>query len=189
MTVMQDTAGTTSERRRCGCCGRPRTRLTELGDTPGVFICAGCALWAARRAGGLPRISLRAALPAVLALGRRLRNPGGSVVRAAIAILPSADFDRTVSFYSALGFDPAGRHESYLLLHDGPVELQFNLVTQAAPSVQCFLHVPDALAIWKRLRELDTPGVGPVADQDYGLREFTLTDPDGNHLRIRSPLH
>ncbi len=40
---------------RCGCCGRThdRSRLTELGDTPGVFICARCAVWAARRSGGL----------------------------------------------------------------------------------------------------------------------------------------
>jgi hypothetical protein len=40
---------------RCGCCGRelPLRQLAELGQTPGVFICAGCALWAARRAGPL----------------------------------------------------------------------------------------------------------------------------------------
>ena len=26
-----------------------------------------------------------------------------------------------------------------------------------------------------------------IADQDYGLREFVLTDPDGNRVRIGSP--
>ncbi len=34
----------------CGCCGRERRRLAELGSTPGVFICRLCALWAWRRA-------------------------------------------------------------------------------------------------------------------------------------------
>jgi len=34
----------------CGCCGRERGRLAELGSTPGVFICRLCALWAWRRA-------------------------------------------------------------------------------------------------------------------------------------------
>ncbi|MBU4556265.1 MAG: hypothetical protein KJ747_05285 [Actinobacteria bacterium] len=34
----------------CGCCGRPRTHMAELGSTPGVYICSRCALWAARRA-------------------------------------------------------------------------------------------------------------------------------------------
>jgi hypothetical protein len=30
-------------------------------------------------------------------------------------------------------------------------------------------------------------GVGELIDQDYGLREFILTDPDGNRVRIGSP--
>lgn len=34
----------------CGCCGRERRRLAELGVTPGVFICRLCAFWALRRA-------------------------------------------------------------------------------------------------------------------------------------------
>jgi hypothetical protein len=39
--------------RPCGCCGRnlPITALTELGSTPGVYICRRCALWAAARIG------------------------------------------------------------------------------------------------------------------------------------------
>jgi hypothetical protein len=42
-----------TDTRVCGCCGRqfPARRVTELGLTPGVYICAGCAFWAARRAG------------------------------------------------------------------------------------------------------------------------------------------
>lgn len=36
--------------RTCGCCGRERRRLAELGSTPGVYICRLCALWAWRRA-------------------------------------------------------------------------------------------------------------------------------------------
>jgi uncharacterized glyoxalase superfamily protein PhnB len=41
--------------------------------------------------------------------------------------------------------------------------------------------------MWKQLRDLGMDGVGEVADQDYGLREFVLTDPDGNRVRIGSP--
>jgi len=35
----------------CGCCGgsRPVVRLSELGTTAGVYICARCAWWAAGR--------------------------------------------------------------------------------------------------------------------------------------------
>ena len=35
---------------RCGCCGQVRSHVTELGATPGVFVCRRCALWAAGRA-------------------------------------------------------------------------------------------------------------------------------------------
>jgi hypothetical protein len=45
---------------QCGCCGRtrPASRLTELGSTPGVFICTSCALWAARRSTPFPVVRL-----------------------------------------------------------------------------------------------------------------------------------
>jgi hypothetical protein len=33
---------------RCGCCGRTGRAMHELGVTPGVFICRGCAFYAFR---------------------------------------------------------------------------------------------------------------------------------------------
>ena len=35
----------------CGCCGRDvlRARAAELGNTPGVFVCRRCAVWALLR--------------------------------------------------------------------------------------------------------------------------------------------
>jgi catechol 2,3-dioxygenase-like lactoylglutathione lyase family enzyme len=175
-----------SDQRRCGCCGRQMRAadVAELGQTPGVFICTGCALWAARRAGlasGLRRIPLRSLLPR---LGRR---HGGSVMRSVIPILPSTDLDRTASFYSSVGFHESERFDGYLLLHSGGVELHFSLSNEAAPG-QCFVHVADAMKLWKQLSDLGMAGVGPIAAQDYGLREFVLTDPDGNRIRFGSPI-
>lgn len=175
-----------SDLRSCGCCGRclPSGRVAELGVTPGVFICAGCALWAARRAGvvmALRQIRLRSLLT------RLGRGGVASMVRAAIPILPSSDLGRTAAFYSPVGFAESERHDGCLLLHSGGAELHFALhdtVTAGA----CFVHVADALKLWKQLRHLDVDGVGPVVEHDYGLREFVLTDPDGNQVRIGSPL-
>ena len=175
-----------SGRRRCGCCGRHMraTEVAELGQTPGVFICAGCAIWAARRAGlgsALRRIPLRSLRP------RFGRRHGGSVMRRAIPILASTDLDRTARFYSSLGFHQFEYHHGYLLLHSGDVELHFCLHDDAAPG-QCFLHVADAIKLWKQLSDQGVAGLGPIAAQDYGLREFSLTDPDGNQIRIGSPV-
>jgi len=175
-----------SDLRRCGCCGQEfrAADVAELGQTPGVFICTGCALWAARRAGlvsALRRIPLRSLLP------RFGRHHGGSVVRSAIPILPSTDLARTATFYRSIGFHETERFDSYLLLHSGGVELHFSGRDDAEPG-ECFLHVADATKLWKQLSDQGLAGVGPIAAQDYGLREFVLTDPDGNRIRIGSPM-
>lgn len=184
-STAQESSGSTSDRPRCGCCGQPRARLTELGDTPGVFICAGCALWAARRAGGLRALSLQRAVRATRHLLPRRHTHSGSTFHSAIPILTSTDLQRTAGFYAALGFDIAGRYDAYLLLHDGAFELHFAQEPAPAPG-QCFLHVGNAAALWKRLRQEKAEGVGEIADMDYGLREFTVVDPDGNRVRIGS---
>lgn len=54
-------------------------------------------------------------------------------------------------------------------------------------SGQSFVHVTDAVKLWKHLRNRNTAGVGPIADQEYGLREFVLTAPDGNKVRFGTP--
>jgi catechol 2,3-dioxygenase-like lactoylglutathione lyase family enzyme len=179
-----------SDHEHCGCCGRelPRTEVTELGSTPGVFICVGCAVWAARRIG--PTAALRQLRFTPLgALLRRLTGSHGgeSAARTAIPILPSADLDRTAAFYTAAGFTETGRHDGYLLLHSGPVELHFTEEASPAPG-QCFIHVADALKLWKQLRHRDIAGLGEIAELDYGLREFVLTDPDGSRIRFGSPI-
>jgi catechol 2,3-dioxygenase-like lactoylglutathione lyase family enzyme len=187
MTAPSDTADR-ADLRRCGCCGRhlPADKVAELGTTPGVFICAGCALWAARRARPL---SLLGRFPVFRALRRRHRHQpsGGVKARIAIPVLPSSDLDRTAAFYARTGFMESERHPGYLLLHNAGVELHFAHPGTAERS-ECYIHVDDAQALHDRLHQHGVDGLGPLADQDYGLREFVLTDPDGNRVRFGSPI-
>ena len=97
-----------------------------------------------------------------------------------------SDLDRTEAFYARAGFADAGRYDDYLLPHNDGVELHSDRHDTVTPSM-CFLHVTDAMKLWKQLRDQGVEGVGDIADQDYGLREFVLTDPDGNRVRIGSP--
>ncbi|RKN50352.1 VOC family protein [Micromonospora endolithica] len=179
----------TFDHEHCGCCGRqlPASEVVELGTTPGVFICVGCALWAARRAGPVAALRQLRFTP-LGALARRLTGsratPG--TAQAAVPILPSADLDRTAAFYTAAGFSETERHDGYLLLHNSGVELHFTHESTPTPG-QCFVHVADAVKLCKQLRERGTAGAGEVAEQDYGLHEFVLTDPDGNRIRFGSP--
>lgn len=187
MTQVAETPKDTGVR-RCGCCGRQRAadRVAELDQTPGVYICAPCALWAARRAGPL---SVLTQVPVGLRRLRsrlRRRRATGHTVRDTIPILPSADLDRTVAFFATVGFSEEVRSERYLVLGSGHAELHFARADPATTG-QCLVMVADARALWTELREHDIPGVGDLADREYGLCDFTLVDPDGNRVRIGSP--
>jgi catechol 2,3-dioxygenase-like lactoylglutathione lyase family enzyme len=177
---------------QCGCCGqaRPVHRLTELQSTQGMYICSGCAVWAARRTSRLPD------------LGRVLRRVGrdavglvagqaGRTFRSAIPILPSADLERTIGFWQPVGFEVVARYDGYLVTHADGVELHFT-VDGGGPAARgpglAFVHVQDALVLWKRLHSADVPSVGPVEEREHGLREFVVTDPDGNRVRFGSPI-
>jgi len=177
---------------RCGCCGRslPAERLVELGSTPDVYICDRCALWAARRSSRLPVVRLDPR-DLIRWLRRRTSMSSGPFAKA-IPILPSANLDRTAEFYRALGMVEIGRHEGYLLMQAGPVEVHFSSpgsATDSTPAAgEAFIHVPDAGMLWKQLKSRGVPGLGPVEDQPYGLREFVAVDLDGNKIRFGSPV-
>jgi uncharacterized glyoxalase superfamily protein PhnB len=48
--------------------------------------------------------------------------------------------------------------------------------------------VSDVDECWKLANELGTRIVIPIADRYYGLRDFTIADPDGFGLRFASLL-
>lgn len=109
---------------------------------------------------------------------------------AAIPILPSGDLLVSEAFYAGLGFEVSGRYDGYLLVHEGQVELHFSQPdAPAQPPVPgtCFVHVRDATAYLKQLRERGVGGVSAPVVQDYGLVEFVVTDPFGNRVRFGSP--
>lgn len=184
-TMAPDTQQPTSAP-RCGCCGRslPTRRLTELGSTPGVFICTTCALWAARRSIHFPVVRLDPRLAARWAWRRIMRRAPAMV---AIPILCSTDLDRTIDYYRSLGLQVVERHDSYLVMHAGAAELHFTSEPVTSAPGQAFLHVPDAAKMWKQLQIHGLAGIGPVQDQPTGLREFVVTDPDGNRIRVGTP--
>jgi catechol 2,3-dioxygenase-like lactoylglutathione lyase family enzyme len=184
-TAAPDTERPTSTA-RCGCCGRAvhPSRLTELGSTPGVFICTSCALWAARRSSNVPVLRLDPRLAARWVRHRIARTAGSATM--AIPILYSTDLDRTAAYYGPLGLKVIERHDAFLVMRTGSAELHFASGHVAAAPGQAFLHVPDAGQLWKALQGLGVVDVGPLEDRPSGLREFVVTDPDGNRIGVGS---
>jgi catechol 2,3-dioxygenase-like lactoylglutathione lyase family enzyme len=113
------------------------------------------------------------------------------------------DVDLSIEFYAGkLGFtlvraDPEGdgRHSfavlsrgeaEFLFVHEsalGPVN-RAALPYPRAAGVDIRLMVDDANAVYASVRERGVPVVLPLKDQAYGLRDFTVADPDGFRIRF-----
>jgi hypothetical protein len=76
------------------------------------------------------------------------------------------------------------RFEGYLIMGFLGVELHFSRRDASAAAGEAFVMVPDAGRLWKRYKSQDAAGLG----QPHGLREFVVTDPDGNRIRVGSPI-
>jgi catechol 2,3-dioxygenase-like lactoylglutathione lyase family enzyme len=112
------------------------------------------------------------------------------------ANLPSRDLLASEAFYARLGFETAFRDEGWLILRRGPLELEMfphpGLDPAASVASAC-LRVADAQRLHADWTPLDLPGSGiprmtPPRDEGFGWLVFALVDPDGNLLRVMSPL-
>jgi catechol 2,3-dioxygenase-like lactoylglutathione lyase family enzyme len=124
--------------------------------------------------------------PRALLAWLRARAGTTRPVARTIPILPSSDLDRTAEFYRNAGMEELARYEGYLLMGFRGVELHFTTEPGAGAAGQAFVLVPDATRLWKQLKSQGAPGLGPVEDREHGLREFVVTDPDGNRIRVGS---
>jgi catechol 2,3-dioxygenase-like lactoylglutathione lyase family enzyme len=112
------------------------------------------------------------------------------------------DIKRSVHFYRHLGFE--------LLRDDGDfvelswedhrlflVQLSTNCETEYSklsasphfPVANVRVMVPQVDKHWKMVNEIGAEIVVPIADRHYGLRDFTIVDPDGFGIRFASMLH
>ena len=105
-------------------------------------------------------------------------------------ILPIATMEPAITFYRRLGFEVTPYDPDYAwVTWEGHELLHLRHVADldvAANASSCYLHVDDASEWHARLT---TSGleIGAIADETWGMREFSVKDPSGNLLRIGSP--
>jgi hypothetical protein len=146
----------------CSCCGVERDRLAALACHDDVRICPACVGW--------------------------LRGQLGLVD--VTPILPVVEMAGSAAFYEAAGFDvrlyEEGRGYAFVSLGDESV-FDLDVVEEPLDPVRnvaaCYLIVPDVGEWHQRLSNLEL-AVTELEDKPWGMREFTLTDPSGNHLRF-----
>ena len=61
-------------------------------------------------------------------------------------------------------------------------------LTNRGAGVDIRLVVPDVDAVYERVTAAGVEITKPIGDRDYGLRDFTMRDPNGFRLRFASPL-
>jgi catechol 2,3-dioxygenase-like lactoylglutathione lyase family enzyme len=103
------------------------------------------------------------------------------------------DIARATTFYRGLGFELLRDAGSFVELtwegHRLFLEERRDLPPSPAhPQANVRVMVPDIDASWERAGRLGAEVLQPIADRDYGLRDFTILDPDGFGVRFATRL-
>jgi catechol 2,3-dioxygenase-like lactoylglutathione lyase family enzyme len=103
------------------------------------------------------------------------------------------DLDRSLAFYTALGFTLERRDGGFAALKWGArwlfLDQRDDLPVQVGPSrANVRIVTADVDRVWATALRLGIPVERPIADRYYGLRDFTVRDPDGFGLRFATPL-
>lgn len=112
--------------------------------------------------------------------------PPAPSVAVALPILITATFAETLSQYRRLGFAPVYEDSNYGILRLGPVELHLSMVSAVPqpPCVATYIRCEDVDAWHRAMTASGEPGFSPVADRDWGMREFYFLDNAGNLLKF-----
>ncbi len=103
-------------------------------------------------------------------------------------IFSVADVARAVDHYERLGFTSSYHDATYAFAHRDRLTIHLTQIDQGeARPGSIYMHVDDADQLANAWRLAGVEVTGPT-DFDYGKREGSHTDPDGNRIRFGSPL-
>jgi catechol 2,3-dioxygenase-like lactoylglutathione lyase family enzyme len=112
------------------------------------------------------------------------------VFRALTPQLSVADVARAERWYrELLGLEPGFAHESFAAVRSAGAQIYLCRSPTLAPPppATCCVTVDDADRCHALYRERGARIVEPIATKPWGIREFTLVDPDGHRFRIGHP--
>jgi predicted enzyme related to lactoylglutathione lyase len=103
--------------------------------------------------------------------------------------LPVADVARSVAHYrDVLGFSINYAQHDIAVLDRDAVRVLLVARTASRPGPgACYVYVDDADALHAELLAKGAAVSGPPVSRPWGLREFTVADPDGNEIGLGQP--
>lgn len=98
------------------------------------------------------------------------------------------DLEAALHFFQAYGFKLQRRDASFAVVDWEGCQLFLaqGSVAAAAAAGNIRVMVPDVDRYRDRVRELGTRVVSEIGDREYGLRDFTISGPEGIELRFAS---
>jgi catechol 2,3-dioxygenase-like lactoylglutathione lyase family enzyme len=95
---------------------------------------------------------------------------------------------RALDFYRSLGFELLDRKGGFATVtwegHRLFLDEQPHHAPPRVPQANVRVMVPDVDTWWCRATGMGARVLAPIADRDYGLRDFTIADPDGFGIRF-----
>lgn len=103
------------------------------------------------------------------------------------------EFETSLAFYTALGFDVERSEEGFAVLRWEGCGFLLQMSKRlgerpSRPMANLRILVDDVDAKWTITQEVGAPVFIPIGDRDYGLRDFIVSDPDGFGVRFASPV-
>ena len=99
--------------------------------------------------------------------------------------LPVADVEAAQRYYrDVLGFQIAWTREDYGAVICGTTEIFFARSDDPQPGTWCCVRVDDADALYERYKQRGAVIAQDLESKPWGIREFTLEDPNGHFFRV-----
>jgi uncharacterized glyoxalase superfamily protein PhnB len=105
--------------------------------------------------------------------------------------LPLADVPTGVAYYrDVLGFRVNSQQHEIGVMDRDSVRLLLIARTERHRGIgSCYVYVRDADALHAELVAKDANVQGPPVSRPWGLREFSVLDPEGHQLTFGQPFH
>ena len=160
----------------CSCCGEAVADTVQLQSRRDIKICHRCLDW----------------LPAQRTKQVAAHSSGWRVAGFE-PIFAVSDLPRSIEHYMRLGFETSKHDDTYTYAfahrdRDLTIHLTQADRDTALGTGSLYIHVDDADQVANAWRKAGLTVNGPD-DYDYGKREGSHTDPDGNLIPFGAPLH
>lgn len=106
----------------------------------------------------------------------------------AAPVLPAVNYNRSLAFFKALGFDIT-EYDRYAVMRLGGSDIHLQATNDRSQSENavCYLYVNNVEIFYSIAVTLGARALQPPAEREFGVRECAIADPSGILLRVGTP--